>query len=417
MRGHIAQKNGRYYTVISMKDTGTGKWRRKWLAGHAARRKAERALAEAVSQVNKGVFIIPSRETVAQLCRNYLATTAPNRVRPITLQSYRQMLETHVISRVGAKPATMLTPDDINSIMADIVGARKSVTTARYVHRVIHRVLDDAVRKGKLARNVADLADPPAAKKAETEVWDMDELDLFLTAAAKSDHYELFATLALTGMRRGEALGIRWRDMDLNIASPKVSICRTVYKLGKDDWRFEEPKTKRSRRVIALPISLAMLLQQLRERQEANARWYGRELSENDSIFVRNDGTLPDPRYVSKIFRRIVREAGLKRIRLHDLRHTYATLQRKAGQPIEVISRVLGHASEIVTLTVYNHWEGELRAPADAMDKMLEELAGNQNAETFVRKTLEEGGDLNSRPYRSRTCDTLIKSQVLYQLS
>ena len=318
-----------------------------------------------------------------------------------------------MISRVGAKPAMALTPDDLNGIMADIVKANKSVTTARYLYRIVHRVLDDAVRKGKLARNVADLADPPAARKADTEVWNMTELDLFLTAAANSDYYELFATLALTGIRRGEALGLRWRDVDLDIASPKLSICRTVYKLGKDQWRVEEPKTKRSRRVIALPISLAMLLQQLRERQEANAKWYGRVLSENDSIFVRNDGALPDPRYVSKIFRRIVREAGLKRIRLHDLRHTYATLQRKAGQPIEVISRVLGHASEIVTLTVYNHWEGELRAPADAMDKMLEELAGNRNTETFVRKTLEEGGDLNSRPYRSRTCDTLIKSQVV----
>ncbi len=125
MKGHIAQKNGRYYPVVSMKDPGTGKWKRKWLTGNPTRRKAEKALAEAVSQVNKGILLIPSRETVAELCRNYLATTAPNRVRQITLQSYRQMLETHVISRVGAKPATMLTPDDINSIMADIVGARK----------------------------------------------------------------------------------------------------------------------------------------------------------------------------------------------------------------------------------------------------------------------------------------------------
>jgi len=301
--------------------------------------------------------------------------------------------------------------------MADIVKANKSVTTARYLYRIVHRVLDDAVRKGKLARNVADLADPPAARKADTEVWNMTELDLFLTAAANSDYYELFATLALTGMRRGEALGIRWRDVDLDIASPKVSICRTVYKLGKDDWRFEEPKTKRSRRVVALPISLTLLLQQLRERQEANAQWYGRELSENDSIFVRNDGTLPDPRYVSKVFKRVVQNTGLKPIRLHDLRHTYATLQRKAGQPIEVISRVLGHASEMVTLTVYNHWEGDLRAPADTMDLMLEKASQKQDEKALVRNPLEELEGIECRPYRSRTCDTLIKSQVLCQLS
>ena len=353
MRGHIAEKNGRYYPVISIKDPGTGKWRRKWLSGNETKRKAERALAEAVAQVNKGMLLIPSRETVAELCHNYLTTTAPNRVRPITLQSYRQMLENHVISRVGAKPAITLTPDDLNGIMADIVKANKSVTTARYLYRIVHRVLDDAVRKGKLARNIADLADPPAAKKAETEVWDMDELDLFLTAAAKSNHYELFATLALTGMRRGEALGIKWRDMDLNIASPKVSISRTVYKLGKDDWRFEEPKTKRSRRVVALPISLALLLQQLRERQEANAQWYGRRLWEDDSVFAREDGTLPDPRYVSKVFKRVVQNTGLKPIRLHDLRHTHTTLMLKAGIHPKIVSERLGHSNIGITLDTY----------------------------------------------------------------
>ncbi|MFC2014321.1 tyrosine-type recombinase/integrase, partial [Chloroflexota bacterium] len=158
--------------------------------------------------------------------------------------------------------------------------------------------------------------------------------------------------------------------------------------------------------------SLAMLLQQLRERQEANAKWYSRKLSGGDFIFAREDGTLPDPRYISKVFKRIVRTAGLKPIRLHDLRHTYATLQRKAGQPIEVISRVLGHASEMVTLTVYNHWEGDLRAPADTMDLMLEKAAQKQDEKALVRHSLEETEGIERRPYRSRTCDTLIKSKM-----
>ncbi|MBU2607895.1 MAG: site-specific integrase [Chloroflexi bacterium] len=303
-----------------------------------------------------------------------------------------------------AKPAIALTPDDLNLIMANMVKAGKSVTTTRYLYRIMHRVLDDAVRKGKLARNIADLADPPMAKKAETEVWDMPELDQFLTAAASSDYYELLATMALTGVRRGEALGIKWSDLDLNKAAPSLYIRRSAYKLGKE-WRFEEPKTKRSRRVVALPLSLAMLLRHLREKQEANAEWYGRELSGDDFVFAVGDGTLSDPRYVSKIFRHIVQRAGLKRIRLHDLRHTYATLQRKAGQPIEVISRVLGHASEVVTLTIYNHWEGELRAAADTMDLMLEKEFHNEGEKSFVRNPLEKGNGGECRPCRSRTCD------------
>ena len=416
MRGHIAEKNGRFYPVISMKDPGTGTWKRKWLTGNPTKRKAEKVLAEAVAEVNKGMFVMPNRETVVTLCRNYLETVAPNRTRPITLESYRQMLETHVIPKIGAKLAVALTPDDLNLIMTNMVKAGKSVTTTRYLLRVVHRVLDDAVKKGKLLSNVAELADPPAARKAETEVWNMEELDRFLTAAADSEFYALFATGALIGTRRGETLGVKWNDMDLNNTSPTLSIRRTAYKIGKE-WRYEEPKTKRSRRIVALPLSLAMLLRHWRERQEANAEYFCGQLSGDDFVFAREDGTLPDPGYVSKVFRRIVKDAGLKRIRLHDLRHTYATLQRKAGQPIEVISRALGHASEMVTLTIYNHWQGEIRAAADTMDLMLEKISQNENEKAFVRNPLEVDKEVECRPYRSRTCDTLIKSQVLYQLS
>ena len=410
MRGHIAQKNRRYYPVISIKDQGTGKWKRKWLSGFRTKREAEKARAEAVTQVNNGWLTRPSRETVAELFRNYLATTAPNRVRPITLQSYRSIIENHLISRVGAKPASALTPDDLNHIMKDMIDAGKSKTTTRYMFRITHRILEDAVRKGKLTRNVTDLADPPSVREFEVETWDEVELDSFLTAAADSEYYEFFSTLALTGARRGEGLGLQWGDADFNITSPTLHIRRTAYKLENGQWRYEKPKTKRSDRIIALPISSALLLQQLREQKKANAKWCGQEFSQNDFMFARPDGSLPDPRYLSKVFQRIVQRAGLKRIRLHDLRHTFATLLRASGVPIEVISKVLGHASVLVTLKIYDHWEGELREPADAMDQILEKLSVNQNKKALVRNPLEELGGSECRPYRSRTCDTLIKS-------
>jgi len=417
MRGHIATKNGRYYPVISTKDPATGKWKRKWLSGHKTKREAEKARAEAVTQANNGWFTPPSRETVARLFRNYFNTTGATRLRPITLQSYRSMIENHLISKLGAKPVSALTPDDLDFMIAEMGKAGISATTIRYILRIIHRVLRDAVRKGKLQRNVADLVDAPPGRKPESKTWDEAEFDRFFTAIAGSDYYEFYSTLALTGARRGEGLGVTWRDVDLDIASPKLSIRRTAYRLDNGQWRFEEPKTDRSRRQIPLPINLALLLGQLREQKQATAKWSGQEFSEDDFVFARPDGSLPDPHYLSKVFQRIVKTAGLKRIRLHDLRHTYATLQRNAGQPIEAISRVLGHASALVTLKIYDHWEGEFRAPAEAMDQILEKASQNQNGGAFVRKTLEEGEGVECRPCRSRTCDHLIKSQVLYQLS
>jgi len=412
MRGHIAEKNGRYYPVISIKNPGTGKWNRKWFPGHRTKREAEKVRAEAVTQANKGILTLPTRETVAELFNTYFRTTGINRVRAITLQSYKSMIENHLIPRVGAKPASALTPDDLNFIMAGMINSGKSATTIRYLLRIIHRVLKDAVKKGKLFRNVADLSDSPPIRDAEIEVWDKNELDLFLTAAASSEFYEYYTTLALTGIRRGEGLGLQWIDADLNITSPTLHICRTAYKLENSQWVYEKPKTKRSDRIIALPISLALLLWKLREQKEANAEWSGREFSENDFIFARLDGSLPDPRYLSKVFQRIIKKTGLKRIRLHALRHGFATLLRSKGIPIEAISKVLGHASVLVTIKIYDHWEGELRAPADAIDQILENLSGNPNEKAFVRKTLDEKETIECRPYRSRTCDTLIKSQV-----
>jgi len=150
------------------------------------------------------------------------------------------MLKTHVIPKIGAKPAIALTPDDLNLIMANMIKAGKSVTITRYLLRIVHRVLDDAVRKDKLLRNVAELADPPAARKAETEVWDMGELDHFLTAAAESEFYPLFATMVLTGSRRGETLGVKWNDIDLINTSPNLAIRRTAYKIKKE-WRYDVP--------------------------------------------------------------------------------------------------------------------------------------------------------------------------------
>ena len=412
MRGHIATKNGRHYPVISIKDPGTGKWKRKWLPGHKTKREAEKARAEAVTQAYNGWLTTPSRETVAGLFRNYFNTPGANQVREVTLQSYKSMIENHLISRLGAKSASALTPDDLEFMNAEMSKAGKSDTTIGYVMRIIHRVLRNAVRKGKLSRNVADLVDTPPQSTPDHNTWSEEELDLFLIAAADSEYYEFYSTLALTGVRHGEGLGLTWRDVDLNIVSPKIDIRRTVYKLDNGQWRFEKPKTERSRREIPLPISLALLLLKLRESKEANAEWCGKEFSEDDFVFARPDGSLPDPRYLSKVFRRIVKMASLRDIRLHDLRHTYTTLQRQAGQPIEAISKVLGHANPVVTMKIYNHWEGEFRAPADMMDKMLEKASQKQNGGASVRNSLEEGEGVETRPYRSRTCDTLIKSQV-----
>ena len=125
MIGHMAEKNGRYYPVISIKDPGTGKWKRKWLPGHKTKREAEKTRASAVTQANNGWLSLPSRETVATLFRHYFDTTGAIRVRPVTLQSYRSMIENHLIPRMGAKQACTLTKDDLNHMISQMLKVRQ----------------------------------------------------------------------------------------------------------------------------------------------------------------------------------------------------------------------------------------------------------------------------------------------------
>ena len=130
MRGHIAEKNHRYYPVISMKDPATGKWKRKWLSGHRTKREAERARAEAVTQAINGWFTMPSRETIAGLFRNYLGTTGANRVRPVTLQSYKSMIENHGSVHFWLFSAYFLIPLDYCVLLVYLLSLRLLITPA-----------------------------------------------------------------------------------------------------------------------------------------------------------------------------------------------------------------------------------------------------------------------------------------------
>ena len=147
--------------------------------------------------------------------------------------------------------------------------------------------------------------------------------------------------LSGTGARIGEVLGCQWRDLSVHTKSPKWSIQRTAYKRDNGEWLINKPKTRKARRLIDLPQSLVLVLSRLREQREADAEYFGWTLDENDFIFIRPDSTLPDPHHVSRVFKEIAIKAGLNPIRLHDLRHTHATLLLLAGIHPKIVSERL----------------------------------------------------------------------------
>lgn len=390
MRGTVTMKGKRYYPVFDIgRNPANGKRRQKWGPGFYTKREAENWLTETVGQVNRGTYTPYIKETIAEWAHEWLDTYGSMHLRPNVLDSYSQMLKNHLVPYLGAKLLSALTANDLDARYADMVKAGLSSTTAGYLHRIIHTVLKVAVKKGKLSHNVARDADPPKQARPIMEVWNEGELACFKEAARKDapDYCPIYHMLDATGARIGEVLGCQWRDLNLHLDSPKWSVQRTMKKRDNGEWLINPPKTKKARRSIVLPQSLTLVLRMLQEQREADAEYYGNKFNKDNYVFSRSDGILPDPHHISKVFKNIAVRAGLKPIRLHDLRHTHATLLLLAGVHPKIVSERLGHASVAITLDIYSYvLPGMQEAAAVIFDTMMTKALETKIKEQVLEK-------------------------------
>jgi integrase len=228
--------------------------------------------------------------------------------------------------------------------------------TVNYVHTIIHRALKDAVRWGRLARNPADAADPPRGGQKSDGVhsWDAGTLREFLAGSAASGDrfHSLWVLLATTGMRRGEALGLRWSDVDLDAG--RLRVVQTIIQV-RSKVTIGEPKTVRGRRPIALDVSTVGVLREHRKRSLEERMLVGSDFVDEGLVFHHPDGSRLKPDAVSAAFVRRVRNAGFPRLTLKGLRHTWATLALEQGIHPRVVQERLGHSTIAITLGIYSH--------------------------------------------------------------
>jgi integrase len=357
MRGHV-RKRGRKWAVVvdAGADPVTGRRRQRWHSGFRTRKEAEAELAAILTRLDAGAYAEPSKQTVAAYLEQWLSAQRP-RLRPSTHESYRRVLRVHVIPAIGSTPLMRLTATVLDELYAALLREGRcdgtgglSARTVRYVHTIIRRALSDAVRKGLVSRNVAALADPPSPSEAKAptmRTWTAAELSAFLEHVRDDRLAAAWKLLATTGARRGEVLGARWRDIDLDAG--RWSVVQTITTAG-----VSRPKGGRARSV-ALDAGTVQSLRAHRKAQAAERLAWGPAYVDADLVFCREDGTPLEPRTFSRMFARHVAAAALPRIRLHDLRHTWASLALGAGVHPKIVSERLGHASIAITLDVYSH--------------------------------------------------------------
>ncbi len=296
--------------------------------------------------------------------------TVEHSIRPSTWTRYEQLIRVHAIPAIGSLSLSRLEPRHLQKLYVDRLTNGSAPATVRQLHAVICRALGQAAKWDMVARNVASLVSPPRVQRHEITPLTAEQSRTMLDVA-QGDRFEALYVLALnTGMRLGELLGLRWRDVDLDTGILQVR--HTMLRL-KDGLKLREPKTPQSRRRISLPGNAVESLRRHRGRQAEDRLRLGRAWDDQDLVFPNKIGR---PIERGNVLRRslwaLLEKADIPRIRFHDLRHTCATLLLQKGVHVKVVSELLGHSNITITLEVYSHVIPDMQEQAvTAMDTIL----------------------------------------------
>ncbi len=312
---------------------------------------AMRRMRELESGLDKGVPIPVGKLTVTEHLHNWLEGYARTACSPRTVDGYESIVENHLIPALGHIQLKQLQPQTIQVYYSKAC-EKLSGRSVQHHHRVLSQSLKYAVRQGTLGRNPAELVTAPSSRKKAMRTLTPSELEVLLEAASSNQFYPVIYTAVSTGLRQAELLGLRWRDLDLDLMG--ISVCRTLYK-RRGVCTFKEPKTSGSSRRVAMTPKLALFLKDYRAERESLYWQLGVPPTLDDLVFANHDGKPIDPSTLTHNFGRISKLAGLGRVRFHDLRHTFASLALLRGAKPKVISEALGHASVAFTMDTYSH--------------------------------------------------------------
>jgi integrase len=335
---------------------------------------AKQRLTEAQTVVHTGQPFPDQRMTFGRYLLDWVAGLGAASVKPRTVAYYETYVRRHLLtSDLAQKPLSRLEPADLRRLYAAKLNSGLSSTSVHHIHAVIHVALQRAVDDGILGRNVAALvgrSNRPKVRRVEMNtIADGDQPRRFLEAA-KRERLEALLLLAITtGMRRGELLALRWKDVDLDRGT--LAVTGSLQGVSRPTLNIATPKSGKSRSV-ALGTTAVNVLREHRKHQAQEQLLVGGEWRDLGLVFSTEFGDFLSPTTLRLALRRTLTRADLPAIRFHDLRHSAATLMLSRGVHPKMASEMLGHSTIAITLDLYSHVTANMqRQAADAIDSAL----------------------------------------------
>jgi integrase len=351
------RKDGRWVAQVSVGNGG-----RVFRYGKT-RAEAATKLTIALKSVQDGLPIPGERQTVGKYLEIWLEESARPSIRPTTYTSYACLVRMHLVPEIGRVPLAKLSPQHVQALMNRKLASGLAPRRVAMIRGVLRTALNQALRWGLVARNVAALVSPPRATQFEVRPLSPEQARTFLNGVRGEPLEALYTVALAVGLRQGEALGLRWEDVDL--ADGVLHIRHALQRID-GSLRLVEPKSARSRRAIVLPDIVTSALRNHRARQAEQRLLAGSAWEENGYVFTTAIGRPLNDSNVTHMFQRSLARIGLPRQRFHDLRHACASLLLVEGVSPRVVMEILGHSQITLTLNTYSHVMPELQTDAAA---------------------------------------------------
>lgn len=339
--------------VVGLKPDG--QYDRRWVSAKTQQEVVQKIDSLKVER-NTGSLPNSNGMTVEQFAQFWLANK-PRKIRQITQISYENILEKHLYPTLGHLLLDKLTAAHLDALYRQMQSGSKPLGTrvVRYTHTLVHGMLNQALKWGKLGRNVALAATPPSSSSKKMRVWTPEEAVKFLETAQHDRLHAVFYLGLFAGLRRAELMGLRWQDIDFVNSELTVNqgAVEVKEKGSKMKMVFNDPKTAQSMRTIALSDDTMLVLLAHREQQNKERELCGDAYCESDLVFRSSLGTPLNSSNLARSYKACIRLAGVTNIRLHDLRHTSASLGIRRGDQPKVVAERLGHTSVVFTLNTY----------------------------------------------------------------